>query len=104
MVSEWKRESNRINAQKSTGPRTKRGKRRIELNRSTHRIFCRRLVLAGENRRLFREMRDQMIDVLRPQDVVELMIVHDLRGDYARFLHKSVRPAYRKLVRNAHGG
>lgn len=37
-------------------------------------------------------------------DVVELIIVHDLQGDFARFLHKSVRPAYRKLVRNAHGG
>ena len=36
-------------------------------------------------------------------DVVELIVVHDLRGDFARFLHKSVRPAFRKLVRNARG-
>jgi hypothetical protein len=37
-------------------------------------------------------------------DVVELILVHDLGGEFARFLHKSVRPAYRKLVRNARGG
>jgi hypothetical protein len=37
-------------------------------------------------------------------DVVELILVHDLSGDFARFLHKSVRPAFRKLVRNARGG
>jgi hypothetical protein len=36
-------------------------------------------------------------------DVVELIIVNNLGGDFARFLHKSVRPAFRKLVRNARG-
>jgi hypothetical protein len=36
-------------------------------------------------------------------DVVELIIVNDLHGEFARNLHKSVRPAFRKLVRNARG-
>jgi hypothetical protein len=36
-------------------------------------------------------------------DVVELIAVHGLGGEFARFLHKSVRPAYRKLLKNARG-
>lgn len=37
-------------------------------------------------------------------DVVELIVVHQLGGEFARFLHKSVRPTFRKLVRNARSG
>jgi hypothetical protein len=37
-------------------------------------------------------------------DVVELILIHNLGGEFAGFLHKSVRSAYRKLVRNARGG
>jgi hypothetical protein len=33
-------------------------------------------------------------------DVVELIAVHNLDGSFARFLHKAVRPAFRKLVRH----
>jgi len=36
-------------------------------------------------------------------DVVELIAVHGLGRDYARFLHKSVRKEYRKLVLQARG-
>ena len=36
-------------------------------------------------------------------DVVELIIHHRLRSDFARFLHKSVRPTYRQLVRQSRG-
>ena len=34
-------------------------------------------------------------------DVVELISVRNLDGSFARFLHLSLRPAYRELVRNA---
>lgn len=34
-------------------------------------------------------------------DVVELISVRNLDGSFARFLHPSLRPAYRELVRNA---
>ncbi|MCA9011791.1 MAG: hypothetical protein KDB01_18685 [Planctomycetaceae bacterium] len=34
-------------------------------------------------------------------DVVELISVRSLDGSFARFLHPSLRPAYRELVRNA---
>ncbi len=34
-------------------------------------------------------------------DVVELISIRNLDGSFARFLHPSLRPAYRELVRNA---
>ncbi|SRR6056297_2738752 len=34
-------------------------------------------------------------------DVVELIAIRDLDGSFARFLHKSLRPTFRELVRNA---
>ena len=37
-------------------------------------------------------------------DVVELIAIRNLDGAFARFLHKSVRPTYRELVRNATAG
>lgn len=37
-------------------------------------------------------------------DVVELIAVHELDGSFARHVHKSVRQAYRELVRHARGG
>jgi hypothetical protein len=36
-------------------------------------------------------------------DVVELIVVHDLDGSFARHLHESVRKPFRELVRNATG-
>jgi hypothetical protein len=34
-------------------------------------------------------------------DVVELIAARDLDGSFARYLHKSLRPTFRELVRNA---
>jgi hypothetical protein len=34
-------------------------------------------------------------------DVVELISIRNLDGSFARFLHKSLRPTFRELVRNA---
>lgn len=34
-------------------------------------------------------------------DVVELIVIRNLDGSFARFLHKSLRPTFRELVRNA---
>jgi hypothetical protein len=36
-------------------------------------------------------------------DVVELIAIHRLDKSFARFLHKSVRPEFRELVRHANG-
>ena len=73
-VSARKRAANRRNAQKSTGPRTPEGKARSRLNGSTHSIFCKDLLLPGENERVFRQLRHAMLMRIVPQDSVELML------------------------------
>ena len=74
-LSPKKRLANRRNAQKSTGPRTEAGKARSARNRTSHGIFCRDLLLPGEDERMFRRIRESVIQRLRPQDALELMFV-----------------------------
>ena len=74
-VSRRKRAASRRNAQKSTGPRTAAGKARSAKNSTSHGIFCRDLLLAGESEAMFRNVRESVIRRLRPQDCLELMLV-----------------------------
>ena len=57
MVSQQKRDANRANAQKSTGPRTPEGKSASSQNPSSHGAFCRHLVLPGEDEHRFLVLR-----------------------------------------------
>ena len=70
--------ANRVNAQHSTGPRTADGKARAARNSTSHGIFCRDLLLDGEDDNLFRNIRESVIRRLRPQDALELMFVDRL--------------------------
>ena len=74
-VSARKRRANRANAQHSTGPRTPQGKATSSRNATTHGIFCRDLVLPGENFELFVVTRDGFLDALKPQDAAQLAMV-----------------------------
>jgi hypothetical protein len=74
-VSPRKRRANRRNAKQSTGPRTEEGKARSAQNARTHGVFCRDVVLEGENHAEFNRIRRQFIQRLRPQDPLELSFV-----------------------------
>jgi hypothetical protein len=74
-VSDRKAEANRANARKSTGPRTLAGKARASQNARTHGLFCRDVVLEGEDVDQFNHIRRQFIQRLRPQDALELSLV-----------------------------
>jgi hypothetical protein len=74
-VSPRKRRANRRNAQQSTGPRTPEGKAVSSRNATTHGIFCRDVVLRGEDPHLFEVTRDGFLDALRPQDAAQLALV-----------------------------
>ena len=74
-VSSRKRRANRANARHSTGPRTPEGKAVSSRNATTHGIFCRDLVLPGENFDLFVVTRDGFLDALKPQDAAQLAVV-----------------------------
>ena len=49
-ISRRKLRANRRNAEKSTGPRTPEGKARASRNATTHGVFCRDVVVPGEDR------------------------------------------------------
>ena len=74
-VSRRKRRANRRNAKKSTGPRTPEGKERAARNSTTHGIFCRDLVMPGEDEEMFHLTRQSFLAALKPQDAVQLAMV-----------------------------
>jgi hypothetical protein len=74
-ISRKKLDANRRNALKSTGPRTPEGKARSARNAVTHGLFCKHLLLPGEKKRVFRDMRNDFLASLNPQDIAELMLV-----------------------------
>jgi hypothetical protein len=73
--SNWKRQANRRNAEKSTGPRTPDGKQASSRNATTHGLFCHALVLDGEDPALLHHLRQEHIRSLKPQDLLELSLV-----------------------------
>lgn len=74
-VSDRGRAANRANAETSTGPRTSEGNARAARNSTSHGIFCRDLVLSGEDEQLFRRTRESFIRSLKPQDCAQLAMV-----------------------------
>src|SRR3954471_21494655 len=77
-VSDQKRRANRRNAKQSTGPRTSEGKARSARNATSHGLYCAALVLPGESQELFHDLRQSYISTLKPQNLVELLIVDRL--------------------------
>lgn len=73
-VSERKRAANRANSLKSTGPRTRRGKRRSAMNGFVHGFFAQHLVLKGEDPREFAQLRRTILGDLRPRNTIELAL------------------------------
>jgi hypothetical protein len=67
--------ANRRNAQKSTGPRTAAGKRRVALNTRKHDLIPeqleRQLVARGEDPREFRRLQRDLIAIFRPDERAE---------------------------------
>lgn len=74
-ISVRKLAANRANARKSTGPRTRRGKRRSSMNGLRHGFFAQHLVLRGENVREFARLRKRFMQDLRPTCATELLLV-----------------------------
>ena len=74
-VSAKKARANRRNARKSTGPKTPQGKAASSQNATSHGIYCRHVVLDGEDQQRFDLLRNAYIHSLRPQDELELSFV-----------------------------
>ena len=74
-VSAAKRAANRLNAQKSTGPRTPEGKANSSRNAITHGIFCRNLLLASEEAGEMEALRVEAVNRFKPRDGIEGVLV-----------------------------
>ena len=75
MVSEKQIAANRLNAQKSTGPRTARGKAKSSANALKHGLTAERAVVSGEDVEEYREFVQGIFDALQPQDAMEAELV-----------------------------
>ena len=92
-ISAKKQRANRLNARKSTGPRTLGGKARSAQNARTHGMFCHNLVLENEDVDSFNFIRMQFIQSLRPQNLLELSHVERIAEGNWRLLRLNQREA-----------
>ena len=83
-VSERKREANRRNSRKSTGPRTAAGKRNSRFNAVTHGLTAQSVLLPGEDPVELAARQQQLIDAFQPSHEVELAIVERMAADIWR--------------------
>jgi len=66
--------ANRLNAQKSTGPRTNQGKAAVSQNAVKHGLLAEQDVITSESQADFRLYRDQLLDELSPVSPMESML------------------------------
>ncbi len=78
MASVAQIQANRLNAQKSTGPRTDAGKERASQNAFKHGLLAREAVIPGEDPEEFELFRDGMLEDLAPIGAVEEMLAEQV--------------------------
>ncbi len=80
MVTVAQIQANRLNAQKSTGPRTAEGKERASQNAIKHGLLAQEAVIVGENPAEFEMYREGMLPTLAPAGAVEAMLAERVVG------------------------
>ena len=80
MTTAQQRVVNRMNAQKSTGPRTAAGKSASRLNAARHGLTGETILLPGEDPAALSEMHDEVIANLRPESRLETQIAEHVVG------------------------
>ncbi len=74
MTTQAKTQANRLNAQKSTGPKTPQGKTAVAQNALNHGLSARRDVVITENQTDFDLHRDALLAELAPQGPMESIL------------------------------
>jgi len=80
MATEAQVVANRLNAQKSTGPRTPDGKAAVAQNAVRHGLLAQQRVIRGEDPGEFEFYRDQMLGELSPAGAMESMLAERVVG------------------------
>ena len=74
MTTEAQVQANRLNAQKSTGPRTAQGKAIVAQNAVKHGFWSERVVIRGEDQEQFESQRNRLLGELAPAGEAEEML------------------------------
>ena len=77
MSSPARVKANRLNAQRSTGPRTVAGKAKSSLNATKHGLLSRQPLLADEDPADCDELHDRLVEALSPDGAIEELLVDD---------------------------
>ena len=75
-----RKETSRLNALKSTGPKTPEGKRRSAFNAVTHAAYVQELILPGEELPQFQLLLDAHLDNWKPTNPIEDTFVVEPRN------------------------
>ncbi len=78
MATEAQIEANRMNAQKSTGPRTDAGKARVRRNAARHGLCITFAVMSDEDRDQFEELLDDLNKEHQPQGTTEAVLIYKM--------------------------
>lgn len=89
MTKQKQIESNRINAQKSTGPKSKEGKELSSQNAIKHGLLAKTLIVQGETADAYEQFRLGVFDDLKPIGAMESLLV-DKIVSYAWRLRRAV--------------
>src|SRR5262252_6626252 len=71
-------EANRLNALKSTGPKSDQGKANSSMNALRHGLTAEQAVLPHENKDDYEKFREGMLESYAPENAAELAIVEEL--------------------------
>ena len=80
-------DANRLNAQKSTGPRTDQGKSKSRLNAIRDNITGQIITLSDKDRPIFEDLKAKLIAGFDPQTPIEHKLAHDIAWDSWRLDH-----------------
>jgi hypothetical protein len=84
MTSALKAASNRRNAQRSTGPRTRTGKKIVRMNALHHGLTARTVVLPHESTSSYKRLKASLIASYAPASKGEKMLVEQIAAGYWR--------------------
>ena len=85
MASAKQLTANRRNAQKSSGPKTLRGKSLSKMNALKHGLRAEQVLIPGEDEREFADLRRRLFEDLQPNGALEVELFHGLVVDFWRW-------------------
>ena len=91
-----RKQTSRLNALKSTGPKTPEGKRRSAFNSATHGAYAKTLILPGENLAEFQELIAAHQETWKPINMIEDILVTEMATTLWRLRRQA--PAEASLI------